>query len=119
MPRLDDDGHTVTLDLHGALVEDALALTVRLVREAARRGRTTVKLVHGHSTSSRLYQNRSIKHALHDLLDRGTLRNVVVHAWRAEGAVLIDRAAGRCVRAPCSRRGSPSRPAPLRRSSGR
>ncbi len=88
-PRLDDDGHTVTLDLHGASVEDALALAVRLVREAARRGRSSVKVVHGHSTSSRLYQNRTIKHALHDLLDRGTLRNVVVHAWRAEGHLLL------------------------------
>ncbi len=85
-PRLDDDGHTATLDLHGASVEEALALAERLVREAARRGRSNVKLVHGQSTSSRLYQNRTIKH---DLLDRGTLDDVVVYAWRAEGHLLL------------------------------
>ena len=88
-PRLDDDGHTATLDLHGASVEEALALAERLVREAARRGRSNVKLVHGQSTSSRLYQNRTIKHGLHDLLDRGTLDDVVVYAWRAEGHLLL------------------------------
>ena len=88
-PRLDDDGHTATLDLHGATVEEALALAVRLVHEAARRGRSAVKLVHGQSTSSRLYLNRTIKHSLYDLLDRGALDDVVVHAWRAEGHLLL------------------------------
>lgn len=88
-PRLNDDGHTVTLDLHGASVEEALDLAVRLVREAARRGRSSVKLVHGQSTSSRLYQNRTIKHALRDLMDRRTLDDVVVHVWRGDGHLLL------------------------------
>ena len=48
-PKLNDDGHTVTLDLHGVPVEDALALAARLVHVAARRGRSNVKLVHGQS----------------------------------------------------------------------
>ena len=57
-PRVDDDGQTVTLDLHGAPVDEAVRLARRLVREAARRGRRTVKIVHGQSTSNRLYQSR-------------------------------------------------------------
>lgn len=89
MPRLDDDGHTATLDLHGATVEEALVLAERLVREAARRGRSSVKLIHGQSTSSRLYHNRTIKHSLYDLLDRGALDDVVAHAWRADGHLLL------------------------------
>ncbi len=68
MPRLDDDGATVTLDLHGATVPEAEALALRVVAEAARRGRSEVRLIHGTSTSSRLYRNRTIKHALHALL---------------------------------------------------
>ena len=88
-PKLDDDGHTATLDLHGMSVDEATALAQRLVREAARRGRSTVKLVHGQSTSSRLYQNRTIKHGLYDLLDRGALDDVVGQDWRAEGHLLL------------------------------
>ena len=89
-PRVDDDGQTVTLDLHGASVEEATTLAARLVREAARRGRHTVKIVHGHSTSSGLYQNRTIKNALYDLLDQGTLGSGVTHAWRADGHLLLS-----------------------------
>ena len=89
-PRIDDDGQTVTLDLHGAPVDEALRLTKRLVCEAARRGRRTVKIVHGQSTSSRLYQNRTIKNALYDLLDRGALGDAVTQAWRADGHLLLS-----------------------------
>ena len=89
-PSLHDDGQTVTLDLHGARIEEALDLTRRLVSEAARRGRSTVKIVHGHSTSETLYQNRTIKNALYDLLDRGTLKKNITHTWRADGYVLLS-----------------------------
>ena len=89
-PRIDDDGQTVTLDLHGASVDEAVTLATRLVREAARRGRRTVKIIHGQSTSSRLYQNRTIKNALHDLLDRGTLDSTVSTVWRADGHLLLS-----------------------------
>ncbi len=89
-PRVDDDGQTVTLDLHGASVDEAVDLARRCVREAARRGRHTVKIVHGHSTSSRLYANRTIKTALYDLLDRGVFANAVTHAWRADGHLLLS-----------------------------
>ena len=89
-PRVVDDAQTVTLDLHGASVDEALRLARRCVREAARRGRHTVKIVHGHSTSSGLYANQTIKTALYDLLDRGALGDVVTHAWRGSGHLLLS-----------------------------
>ena len=89
-PRVDDDGQTVTLDLHGASIEEAVDLARRCVREAARRGRHTVKIIHGQSTSSGLYANRTIKTALYDLLDRGTLSDAITHAWRADGHLLLS-----------------------------
>ncbi len=73
MPRLTDDGTTVTLDLHGASVDDALDLVHRTASLAAQRGRPTLRLVHGTSTSDPRARNRTIKHALHGLLDDGTL----------------------------------------------
>ncbi|MEM8556358.1 MAG: Smr/MutS family protein [Bacteroidota bacterium] len=74
--RLSDDGSTVTLDLHGARVDDAVDLLRRTVAAAADRGRATVRVVHGSSTSDRLARNHTIKHAIHDLLDDHALPDV-------------------------------------------
>lgn len=89
-PSIHDDGRSVTLDLHGATIDEACDLAVRLVRRAARRGRATVKIIHGQSTSNAYAPARTIKHALYDLLDRGVLDDVVVHVWRAEGHLLLS-----------------------------
>lgn len=89
-PRLHDDGITVTLDLHGAAVHDAVALAQATVHEAARRGRHSVKLIHGSSTSRRQYANRTIKHALHDLLDAGALASFVYSSLRAEDYLTVS-----------------------------
>lgn len=88
MPRLDDDGQTVTLDLHGATVDEALRLAERTVQRAAARGRAQVRLIHGHSTSRRDYANRTIKHALHDWFDTapGSAPNIL----RKEGEAVIS-----------------------------
>lgn len=88
-PSLFDDGRTVTLDLHGLHVDDALRTAQTLVREAARRGRSTVKLIHGASTSSTLYRNHTIKHELESALDSGTLKPFVTSIWKAEGYLLL------------------------------
>lgn len=88
-PRLHDDGQTVTLDLHGARVDEALELTRRVLRLAARRGRHQVRLIHGASTSDVRYRNRTIRHALLDALDAGTLPHVTA-AWPAEGHLLLS-----------------------------
>ena len=90
-PRLDDDGRAVTLDLHGARVDEALDLVDALVAEAARRGRTTARVVHGTSTSGA--GRRTIKSALHDALDAGDFAPHVTSAFRQEGSVLLGIAA--------------------------
>ncbi len=87
-PRLDDDGRTVTLDVHGATVVEAVRVVRATLREAARRGRARVRVIHGSSTSSALYRNRTIRHALHELLDAGAL-DCVTSAWRAEDSLLL------------------------------
>lgn len=87
-PRLRDDGHEVTLDLHGATVDEAERLIRRTVSLAAARGRSRLTVVHGTSTSSRLYRNRTIRHALYELLDGGALAEVTSE-FRREGSCLL------------------------------
>ena len=84
-PTLHDDGQTVTLDLHGATIAEAERLATAAVRAASHRGRQQVKLIHGHSTSG---GPRSIRQALYNLLDAGTLP--VVDAWRGTGHLLLS-----------------------------
>ena len=86
-PRLDDDGQTVTLDLHGARVDDALDLVDALVVQAARHGRTTARVVHGASTTAE--GARTIKSALHEALDAGDFTPPVTSDFRQDGAVLL------------------------------
>jgi hypothetical protein len=93
-PRLTDDGRTVVLDLHGASVDGASELIRRVSALASGRGRGTLRVVHGTSTSDPLARNRTIRHALHDLLDAGELRPFVVDAVRDEGHTLLALAPG-------------------------
>lgn len=88
-PTLHDDGSSVTLDLHGATVEEALDLARASIREAARRGRQTVKLIHGASTSSTLYRNRTIKHELQSLIESGETSRFISTQWQGEGYLLL------------------------------
>ena len=92
MPRLDDDGQTVTLDLHGARVDEAERLALAAVVEAARRGRQTLRLVHGHSTTDRWGEARTIKTVLHRLVDEGTFGRHVASCVRGEGHLLLGLA---------------------------
>lgn len=94
MPKLVDDGQTVTLDVHGATVDDALRTVRRVVAIAEQRGRSSVRVIHGSSTSSRLYRNRSIKHALHEALDGGRFGVAVVSDWRADDVTVLSLALG-------------------------
>lgn len=90
-PTLHDDGRQVTLDLHGATVEEAVRLAEHTIQAAAARGRHQVKLIHGASTS--YGDGRTIKRALHAALDdragRGVLARYGTSAWRADGHVLV------------------------------
>lgn len=90
-PRLDDDGQSVTLDLHGATVDDALDLAYAVVVEAARRGRSTVRLVHGASTTD-AGGARTIKLALHDALDDGAYDRHVTSEFKMDGQLVLGLA---------------------------
>lgn len=90
--RLHDDGQAVTLDLHGATVNEAEGLIRRTVRLAATRGRSRLTVIHGASTSDRRYRNRTIRHTLYDLLDDGAL-DEVTSEFRNEGSCLLGLAA--------------------------
>ena len=75
-PQLDDDGTTVTLDLHGLSVDEAIDITYSTLRLAEDRGRNRLKVIHGSSTTQAGHR-RTIKNELHDRLDNG---NLAAHA---------------------------------------
>ena len=87
-PRLDDDGQSVTLDLHGVRVAEAVRLAGALVVEAARRGRSTVRLIHGTSTYD-AGDERTIKGALLDALDEGDYDRHVSSSYATDGALVL------------------------------
>jgi hypothetical protein len=89
-PQLADDGSTVTLDLHGLTIDEALRLAQRLVAEAGRRGRATIKLVHGSSTSNGAYRSRSIKHELYDLLETGAFGTQISGHFKTEDVLVLS-----------------------------
>ena len=86
-PTLDDDGTTVTLDLHGLTVDEALDVTFSTLRLAEDRGRSRLKVIHGSSTTQG--QRRTIKSALHDQLDRGPLGAHTTNVVRARDALTL------------------------------
>ena len=92
MPSLSDDGQSVTLDLHGARVDDAERMILATVRLAAERGRSQFTVIHGASTSDMRFRNRTIKHALYDLLDDGDLDHWTTGAVRFDGSTLLSLA---------------------------
>ncbi len=75
-PRISDDGTSVTIDLHGVWVDRAMDAVEQLIKVAAERGRRTLRVIHGSSTSVADSQARTIKHALHDSLDHGDFPEV-------------------------------------------
>lgn len=87
-PQLKDDGHVVTLDLHGATVDEAVDLTYRTLRLAEERGRTRLKLIHGSSTTE-AGATRTIKSALYDLLDRGELGAHATNVIRSQNTLVL------------------------------
>ncbi len=91
-PRLDDDGQSVTLDLHGARVDEAVRLAGAVVVEAARHGRTTVRLIHGGSTTGTLGVDRTIKTELHRALEAGDFDQHVTSSMKQEDVLLLGLA---------------------------
>jgi len=87
-PQLDDDGRIVTLDLHGATVDEAIDMTYRTLRLAEQRGRTRLQIIHGSSTTGS-GPGRTIKSALHDLLDRGELGTHATNVIRSQNKLVL------------------------------
>ena len=85
--RLTDDGIRPELDLHGCTVNEALHLARQLIIESARRGRDSVRLIHGKSTSTP--GKRTIKSELTELIDSGGLSLHVSGAFKSEGHMIV------------------------------
>lgn len=89
-PSVTDDGSSVTLDLHGATVDEAIRLVHSVVRVAHARGRSSVRVIHGSSTSDPLWGNRTIKHELQAELDGGAMGSFVTGALRLENETVLS-----------------------------
>ncbi len=87
MLRLTDDGARPELDLHGCTVNEALRLTRRLLSEAARYGRNSVRLIHGQSTTAS--GKRTIKSALTELIESEQLSQNVSSTLKSEGYMIV------------------------------
>lgn len=87
---LHDNGQTVTLDLHGASILDAPRFILKTIRLAAQSGRKLVWLIHGSSTSSGTYRNKSIKHVLYDMIDDGELDEYTTDEWYDDNFCILS-----------------------------
>ena len=90
-PRLDDDGSAVSLDLHGVGVSEACDLAAALVVEAARRGRSTVRLIYGSSSYDR-GDARTIKGEILQALADGDYDRHVASSYATDGALVLGLA---------------------------
>ena len=91
MPRLDDDGSRITLDLHGVDVDRAVEMAGAAIIEAARHGRTSLRIVHGASTAERGHE-RTIRGELRDAVQHGDFdRHVTTHLFD-DGSMLLGLA---------------------------
>jgi hypothetical protein len=86
-PKLSDNGTTVTLDLHGLTVDDAIDVTYATLRMAQDRGRAQLKVIHGQSTSDG--SRRTIKQELYALLNRGALCSNGANVIRQRGHFVL------------------------------
>ena len=91
-PHLDDNGQSVTLDLHGVRVGEALRLSHAAAIEAARHGRSTVRLIHGSSTTGPLGGDLTIKSELYRALDGGAFDPHVTTTFKHEGTLILGLA---------------------------
>jgi DNA-nicking Smr family endonuclease len=69
--KFNDDGTTVTIDLHGCSIDDGLYIIRRTLQEAHHRGRSRVEVIHGSSTSDLHGYTRTLKNALRQGVDAG------------------------------------------------
>ena len=87
--RLTDDGRLVELDLHRARVAEAARAFEEAAVLAADRGRHTLRVVHGHSTTDPRGEAATIKRAVQDVLASGYLGQYVASWVDSGGATLV------------------------------
>ena len=86
--RIRDNGTTVTLDLHGLSVDHALEVFDTAIQLSLERCRSSIKVIHGSSTSSSLYSNRTIKNELASTIE-GHWASIVSSVFAMEDSVTI------------------------------
>lgn len=79
-----DDGQILKVDLHGLALADCEDFMYNALDLAYAYGRSKVILIHGSSTTARLYENDSIKNRLYQMLDKGEFEEMVVSFWKEE-----------------------------------
>ena len=89
-PSLRDDGNSVVLDLHGATVDEAVHLAKKLIGAAAARGRASVKIIHGSSTTGTYGGRPTIKSELHALIDANRLHSSIASTWFSEDYMVLS-----------------------------
>lgn len=89
-PTVDDDGATVTLDLHGATLREAERLLKRCLRLAAARGRGTLRIIHGTSTAETDPHRPTIKSLVAEILARRETADYITERFRFEGHTTVS-----------------------------
>lgn len=90
MPAIQDDGERVTLDLHGARVDEAVQLAHKVLRLATTYGRTSLKLIHGSSTTQADTGRETIKTALAAALNSGVWRIDASKVFRSTDYMILS-----------------------------
>ncbi len=91
-PRIKDDGNTVELDLHGASVPHGLHLVDQLLSLVNQRGRSSIKIIHGSSTSDDDVFADTLKNRISDKLTSGDYNNYVTSHWSTDEYVILSPA---------------------------
>ena len=92
--KVSDNGRSVELDLHGVGVSRAIHLFDAAIKIASRRGRSTIKIIHGSSTSDVSHEASTIKLRLRDQIESGRYDDLIVSRYFSDGHLLLSLAPG-------------------------
>lgn len=89
-PTVTDDGTTVELDLHGARLAEAETLVRRCIELCSNRGRATLRIIHGLSSSEYDADQRTIKTIVHDVVEEHADSDIITGHYPFEGSITIS-----------------------------
>ncbi len=89
-PTVSDDGRTVELDLHGASLIEADRVARRCIDLCAERGRSTLRIIHGVSSSEGDAHRRTIKSILHELVEELSTGDTITGHYTYEGSLMLS-----------------------------